>query len=266
MGVGFQAWMLLCNVRRVAESSGSLGQEATGARGRLRGTECGDADRSGHSLLSIGNLQEGAPTSTSRSLAGHRQLSLVQEGGTVLWKFNNQAGFSRAKEVLGPEGALERVSKSAAQVFISFDTFFSLPTPFFLFVSPLSCQIVSHAIGALGLGIDPFLKRKHRIRLIGQWGLGGGCLCPCFGLVVSFSPLVPYGSKALSQCLASRLCSHLLPRPRPHPGPAARPSACQGRGVRKRCWERLPEVLPSAPEAVTALFALPAGSFPPWPP
>lgn len=74
----------------------------------------GDAGRSGHSLLPIGNVQEGTPTSTSRSLTGHRQLSLAQEGGSVLRKFSKRAGFSRPKEALGREGALERVSKSAA--------------------------------------------------------------------------------------------------------------------------------------------------------
>lgn len=129
-----------------------------------------------------------------------------------------------------------------------------IPAPPPVSSSPLSLCLPLLALGAPAREFTPFLGEATRSRRPRRWLWGprtrlrpgsgpSGCLAPwpC-----------PRGPP-----LQERPPGAAAPRARPRrPRARSRPSARLLGGGGHR----------SAPEAVTALFALPAGSFPPWPP
>lgn len=213
--------------------------------------------------------------------------SAVRRGRAALseGRRTREASSPRPKGVPGLEGVLGRgqgLQPRSCSVLIP-------PSPFFLFFTRpslfFSLSLFSLlAIGAPGPGIQPLLRQNHRIQAIGPWGFGPQALPPPWlrslqdlwphGLPPPLffpPPLVPRSSKGLSEHPS---LPPKLPSPRPSPSPAT-PGLCGGARPRPSVALSSPgetrratlsPATRSAPEAVTALFALPAGSFPPWPP
>lgn len=125
-----------------------------------------------------------------------------------------KASSPRAKGVPGREGALGRVqglqprSYSVLMPPSRFFLFFTPPSLLFFFSLSLFSLLAS---GAPGLGIQPFLRRNHRMQATGPWGFGSQDLPPprlcCLqalwphGLFLFgfFPPSVPCSSKGLSE-------------------------------------------------------------------